>query len=89
MISAGFNDTDKLVKLYSTLDRVVWKHTVLCEQSDGYNCGVFTVMIRIMRCNGKKGVKKDLYTEDDLKKCRIRCFSYIFDVFRAICPKKV
>ena len=39
-----------------------------------------------MRCHGKQGFLEEKYTEEDLRKCRIRVFNLITDVFRVIFP---
>ena len=50
-----FKAAGKSVNSYSTLDHVVGENTGLYEQSDGYNCGIFTIMTMMMRCHSKQG----------------------------------
>ena len=45
--------TNNSVNSYSTLDHVVGKNTGLCQKSDGYKCGIFTIMTMMMRYHGK------------------------------------
>ena len=73
IISTELNATDKSVNLYSTLDRVVGENRSLCEQSNGYNCGMFTIMTMILRYHGKQGFVQEKYTEEDLKSIGLGC----------------
>ena len=82
-----FNAVTKSVPLYSTQDHVVGENTGLCEQSDGYNCGIFTITTMIMRCHVKQRFAQEKYTKENLQKRRIRLLNLTTDIFRAICPK--
>ena len=44
------------------------ENTRNCKQNDGYNYGIFTLPMMIMRCKGETGYLQYAYTEDDLKK---------------------
>ena len=45
MIPTEFNATDDSVHSYYTFNHVVGENKGKYEQSDGYNCGIFTIMM--------------------------------------------
>ena len=40
----------------------------------------------IMRHKGENGHLQHAYTEDELKKCRVRLFNHILDIFQVVIP---
>ena len=71
---------------YSSLDHVVGENTGFCQQSDGYNYGIFIITTMMIRCHGKQGFLEEKYTDEDLRKCQIKFFNLIIDIVRVICP---
>ena len=62
------------------------KNVENCTQDDGYNCGVFTLLMMMMRHKGEMGHLHRHYTSDELMECRLRIFYLINDIFKVIIP---
>ena len=73
---------------YSTLDHGVVESTGNFKQNDGYNCGGFNLPMMIICCKGEIEYLQHAYTEDDLKKFRIRLFNHIFIYFELVAPNR-
>ena len=56
-------------------------------KNDGYNCGVFTLLMMTIRRKGETRYLRHVFTEDDLKKCRARLCIHIFGIFKVFAPK--
>ena len=50
----------------SSLDHGFFKTAENCKQEDGYKCGVFSLLMMMMRSKGNIRQIQRAYTEDDL-----------------------
>ena len=83
----GYNQgNDSENNNYSSLDRGILTNAENCSQDDGYNCGVFTLLVMMMRHKGDMGHLQRHYTSDNLTECCLRFFNLINDIFKAIIP---
>ena len=73
----GFN---RYPIISSTLDHRVLKTPENCTQEDGYNCGVFTLLMMMMGSKGEIQQRQRTYTRDDLIWCCLQLFKDIIKV---------
>ena len=71
---------------FSTLDHGDPKDDKKVFQTDGYNCGIWTLMTMIKRSTGCNGYLLKQLNEQELDDCRVRIFNTIYKVFKVICP---